>query len=473
MKKLLTILLSLAMILSLCACGGGTEETVEEEAGLLVGYARETITPNEPVPLNGYGNNQQRLHSNVLDNIYVTCIAFQDGEDTVLWIAQDLLNTEPATYDVFDRVAAATGVDRNRVMVCSSHTHSGPDTNMPSHPAITNYLTSVYYPAVVKAAQRALKDLQPAELYGGATTLEGMNFVRHYIMNDGTYSGPNFGSSASGYKEHATKNDGEMRIVKIDRAGEAKDILIMNWGAHPTMTGGVTTYDLSADYVGAVRNKIEQDTGMYFAFFQGAGGNQVPNSWIASEKHNLGYIDYGQKLAQTAIDLLPSVTKIEGQGIETIKFDMEATVNKDDVDRIADALPVNALYKSGASRDVCNAKALEMGLTSQYHANAIVARQSRKDVDILRLDAVRIGGMAFITAQYEMFSDHSRYIKENSPFAMTMIATSSNGDAVYIPTAEAYDYGCYESYVSYFGKGTGETAAEKYVEMLKTLKEGM
>ena len=443
MKRWLAFLLVVVLCAGLCACG---EAAVEEEAaptGLQVGYAKELIMPSESVPLNGYGNNQNRMSNNTLDFLYVTCIAFRDGDETLLWIAQDLLNTEPATYDVFDKVALSTGVDRDRVMVCSSHTHSGPDTNMPSHPAIKSYL------------------------------LEGMNFVRHYIMRDGSYFGPNFGNSYSGYAGHATENDGELRLVKIARSGGGKDILIMNWGAHPTITGGVAKYDISADYVGAVRNAIERDAGMLFAFFQGAGGNQTPDSWIPEETHGMDHVAYGEKLAKAAMDLLPAMTKIEGQGIETIKVNMDAEVNHDDEEYINEALQVNALHKAGESRDVCNAKAHELGLSSVYHANAIVARTSRSDRDILRLDAVRIGGMAFITTQYEMFSDHSRYIKENSPFAMTMISTSSNGDAVYIPTMEAYEYGCYESYVSYFARGTGELAADKYIEMLNTLKEGV
>lgn len=295
-------------MVGLLACGK-TEEPAKTEAksGLQVGYAKELITPNESVPLNGYGNNQNRMSNNVLDPLYVTCVAFQDGEDTLLWIAQDLLNTEPNTCDIFDRVAISTGVDRDRVMACSSHTHSGPDTAMPSHPAIKNYRNNIYYPAVIKAAQNALKDLQPARLYGASTTPEGMNFVRHYIMNDGTYSGPNFGSSGSGYKGHATENDGQMQLLKIEREGDNKDILIMNWGAHSTMTGGVDKYDLSADYVGAIRNKIERDAGMHFAFFQAAGGNQVVESWIVSEKHHMGYIEYGETAADKYIEMLNSL----------------------------------------------------------------------------------------------------------------------------------------------------------------------
>jgi len=474
MKKFVTMLLAFALIVSLGACAKSGEAATSDATpdaapkGLQVGYAKELIMPEEPVPLNGYGNNDQRMHDNVLDYIYVTCTAFKDGDETVLLIGQDLLNTEPATYDIFRLISEATGVPEDRIMVCSSHNHSGPDTNMPSHPAIRKYL-QLYYSAAISAAQKALADLQPAELYGTSIKLEGMNFVRHYIMNDGTYSGPNFGSTASGYKGHATENDGEMLLVKIDRAGDNKDILMMNWGAHPTMTGGVTKYDLSADYVGAIRTQIEAE-GMHFAFFQGAGGNQVPDSYIKSEKHGMNYLEYGQALAKAALEALPNVTKIEGQGIESIKVKIEAKVNHDDVEYLAEAQQVHELYMAGESRDVCNALAWKLGLTSQYHANAIVARQNRPETDLLRLDVVRIGGMAFVAAPYEMFSNQSIYIKENSPFEMTIISTSSNGDAVYIPSAEAYDYGCYESYVSYYGKGTGEQAADKFLEMLNELK---
>ena len=53
---------------------------------------------------------------------------------------------------------------------------------------------------------------------------------------------------------------------------------------------------------------------------------------------------------------------------------------------------------------------------------------------------------------------------------MTFICTNANESHSYIPTREAYEYGCYESYVSYFAKGTAEAVGEKYVEMLDGLK---
>ena len=466
MKKPISLLLAAVLVLCLCACAGSEEK----HAGLQVGYGRKNITPEESVPLNGYGNNAQRKSENILDLLYVTCIAFREGEETVLLITQDLLNTEPNLVPkAFELISEKTGVDKDRIMLCSTHTHSAPDVTLTNLPEIANYM-DLYWKALVAAAEQSIADLQPARLYGASTELTDMAFVRHYLMNDGTYFGSNFGSTESGFKEHATEKDANLRIVKADRDGDNKDIMIMNWQAHPCYTGGVTETNVSADYIGVVRSKVEADTGMLFAFFQGAAGNQTTNSKMPEFAHNLDCKQYGEKLAQSAIDLLPNMTEITGEGIVSIRYDMDAAVNHDDSELIVEALEVSALYKEGKSRDICNARAIELGLSSQYHANAIVARQNRPERADLRLDAVRIGDMAFIAVPYEMFSNHSLYIRENSPFEMTMISTSSNADAVYIPTIEAYEYGCYESYVSYYAKGTGEAAADKLIEMLKDLK---
>lgn len=467
MKKLISLLLVAVLVMCLGACGAAEQK---ESVGLQVGYGRQNITPSESVPLNGYGNNEQRKSENILDLLYVTCIAFREGEETVLLITHDLLNTEPNMVpQAFDLISQITGVDKDRIMLCSTHTHSAPDVTLTKMPEIANYM-DMYWKALVSAAEESIADLQPAKLYGAAAELTDMTFVRHYLMNDGTYYGSNFGSTQSGFKEYATEKDANLRIVKADREGDNKDIMIMNWQAHPCFTGGVEETNVSADYIGVVRSKVEADTGMHFAFFQGAAGNQITDSRMKEFANNLDCTQYGEKLAQSAIDLLPNMTEITGEGIASVRYDMDAAVNHDDSELITQAMEVNALYTEGKSRDICNARAQELGLTSQYHANAIVARQYRPERDMLRLDAVRIGGMAFVAVPYEMFSNHSLYIKENSPFEMTIISTSSNDDAVYIPTIEAYEYGCYESYVSYYAKGTGEAAADKLIEMLKELK---
>ena len=439
-----------------------------QKAELAVGYARVPITPEAPVPLDGYGNNTIRTTDHVLDPLLATCIAFRQGDTTVLLYTQDLLNTKWILLpEARKRITEATGVSSEGIFLCSTHTHSGPDVNGGT-PGVEAFLEK-YWNAVAEAGKAAIADLAPARLYGTSTVLEGMNFVRHYLMNDGTYAGSNFGSLESGIKCHAAKNDPEMRLIKIARE-EKRDILLMNWQAHPCYTGGSTKKDISADYIGAVRSCFEKETGMLFAFFQGPAGNQTTSTWIKSEQHGLDCGQYGEKLAQTAIAALPRMEKLDTSGLETCRVYLESAVNHDDVELLEAAREVAKLWRETKDRDAGNVLARSKGLTSVYHATTVIARSERPERMKMELNAVRVGDMAFVTCPYEMFAINGKYIKDHSPFQNTLICTCTNGDFVYVPSKEAYDYGCYERSVSYFDRGTGELAAEEFVHMLESLK---
>ena len=85
MKKLITLLLALTLVLSLCACGnsGNTEETGEaKSAGLQIGYGRANVTPDFSVGIGGYSDNETRRSEGFLDYLYATCIAVTEGEET-------------------------------------------------------------------------------------------------------------------------------------------------------------------------------------------------------------------------------------------------------------------------------------------------------------------------------------------------------------------------------------------------------
>ena len=105
--------------------------------------------------------------------------------------------------------------------------------------------------------------------------------------------------------------------------------------------------------------------------------------------------------------------------------------------------------------------------TSVYQARAIKARANMDLTQQLELNAFCVGGIAFTTGTYEMFSNAGLYVKANSPFETTVICTGNSG---YIPAKEAYEYRSYESDTGYYAAGTSEALAEKYVEMLKGLQ---
>ena len=61
------------------------------------------------------------------------------------------------------------------------------------------------------------------------------------------------------------------------------------------------------------------------------------------------------------------------------------------------------------------------------------------------------------------------YIKENSPFPVTLVATVANGTYSYMPTKKAFDYHCYERNQTKFSRGTAEILGDLFVEMLEDL----
>lgn len=466
MKRLISILLVAVIVLGLCACGSSEQGGENSGSGLQIGYAKEKIMPDTSVPLGGYGNTDFRMSENFLDFLYGTCIAATEGDTTVMFYTVDLLLPPDAwVKELRNRLSIQYDVPEENITVSFTHTHSGPDIYS-SQDSMKAYRVK-WVEAMVKAGGDALADRAPAVLYGTKTKTDKLNFIRHYALKDGSYGGDGFGDWGKGIVDHQEEIDEEMLLVKAEREGDKPDVLIMNWAAHPCTTGGSESTNLSADFIAAVRDDIENDTGMMFAYFTGAAGNVNTTSRIEGEDKKLDKKGLGRALADVAIAALPNMTKLEGQGIEATQVKFEFANNHEDEHMLADAQKVMELLVQGT--DVARAYAVAHGMTSQHHARAITQRVSRPATGTYELDAIRIGGMAFVTAPYEMFSSSGRYIKDNSPIDMTMVFSCSNMYGAYFPTQAAFEYGCYESWTAYYAPGCAEATAAKFVEMLESI----
>ena len=123
MKKIISMLLVLALSLALFGCGqansGSTTAPTEPLPPLQVGYGRTDISPEPGMPLRGYGNTSNRLSDSVTEQLFTTCIAITDETGkTILLYHNDLCNTDE---DVFDKIredlSAATGVPFEQILV--------------------------------------------------------------------------------------------------------------------------------------------------------------------------------------------------------------------------------------------------------------------------------------------------------------------------------------------------------------------
>lgn len=476
MKKLLSLLLCTTLLLALCACGAsdaGTTQapttTAAPAAQFSVGYGRVDITPEKSVALMGYGRTDKRLSKGYLDPLYFTCVAMRDTEgNTVLMLSVD--NCTGGFSDAIKtNIESKLGVSADNITITATHTHSGPDLDADSISYTATY-NMLYKEAALECAEAAVEDLKPAEMYYSTIETEGLNFVRHYRMVDGSYAGDNFGNFSIGIEDYATPTDTTMHLLRFAREG-GKDVLMMNWRAHATMTGSSTKTDISADFVGAVRMHLEQQLDCHFAYYQGCAGNVNPRSRIAEDTPTDKYMEYGRLLGDFAIQAMKTEEKLPTGTVRSINYNLTTQVNHS-MDHLASVAQEISDYwnKTG---DTAGAKKMgaEYGIRSPYMAGAIAKRATYDPTYDEMLTCIAIGdSIAFATAPNELFDTNGQFVEDNSPFEKTIVLGYTNGQKGYVPSALAFEYTCYESDTTRFAPGTGELIADSLLDMLEQLK---
>ena len=199
----------------------------------LTGFGRVCITPAAPVPLAGYGNTSLRISQTVDSDLYCTCVAFTGTNgQTALVMTCDLVVTWAEWADPARQAASqATGVPVENIVVCSTHTHEGPDLENENFESILDYKKSLVH-WIAEAAELAMADRSPAKLFSGTTQLERVNYVRHYVLANGTYAGDNFGDFTSApIVNSTTEADRTMQLLRFVREG-GRDIILANWQTH-------------------------------------------------------------------------------------------------------------------------------------------------------------------------------------------------------------------------------------------------
>ena len=426
MKKLLVCLLVGIMICSLFACG---KQVVAEEnaaSGVLrVGFGRRDITPTEePIPLHGYPGNEYRYYTSVLDPIYATCVAITDEADNTIILFHMDLTSSWANVTAWQRraVSDATGVPISNISIAATHNHSAPSlgyADNEAYPMVSQYADRLKE-LMVEAALEAMEDRTVCTMEYGSAYPVGLNFVRHYVMDDGSVVGDNFGSpDGKNYVGHVHSVDNQLQVLRFVREGK-QDVVMCNFQTHPHLCGGAQDGRVTADLIAPMRSYLEEHLDCKFIYFTAGAGNVNPNSRIQTENAFTDYVDHGQQLARYAIMALTDTKQISAGKVTAAERDVEVYINS------------NKLK--------------------------------------IRLQVLSAGGLAFGAPPYEMFDTNNKFVKDNSPFEATFmlyLANSSNG---YVAEESAYRYGGYEVEYKGYSKGSAEVLADHFVDLLYEIK---
>jgi hypothetical protein len=207
------------------------------------------------VELSGWGYYLGRTWQRVRDHTAATALVIDDGTRAAAIIAADLMYLDAEfTQGVRTRVAAATGLKPEAILVGASHSHNTPTAALilgagEREPA---YLSWAQRQAAT-AAILAWKQRQPATLRVGKSESAGWTFNRTRA------GGP---------------VDTRLSVWRADTSAGQPLAAVVNFQAHPTIMMSLGAADLSRDAPGAITDALEAAVpGLTALYLQGSCGD--------------------------------------------------------------------------------------------------------------------------------------------------------------------------------------------------------
>lgn len=249
-----------------------------QAAGFEFGAARLDISPTTSIPLGGYGvyfgsMKNTRLSRGVHDPLYATAFFLLKGKQALVLIQTDLVGLFGGDIDpIRDAVAAKLRIDRERVIVASTHTHHSPDTvglwgtALPANSGRSEAYMNTVKEKAVEAAWLAYRNRKPAQIFFAL----GEENDLHYNIHEGQWPDRNL--------------DGRITLLKFaDRDGRTLGTLT-NWACHPTTEDGANKL-VSADWIGRFYQRMDQaDNGVHM-YVNGSIGAAVQPSVHWRDRH--------------------------------------------------------------------------------------------------------------------------------------------------------------------------------------------
>ncbi len=460
MKRLLSLLLALVMLLSFAACSSSLEtaetgkeiataqetqtqekkeEVKEKDTSPIVypeefsvGFARETVNPPLGTGLGGYGNHMSRLSKKILDDLMLTCTALCDGENVVLLYSTDLVAIGPSVVSYVQKQAEKNfGIPKENVIINATHTHSSPAFYNSNVTGMNKY-AKIYYKAAMDIAEEALRDLEPAQIFVGQSKTEGLSYVRRYVNKiTGEYLGKNLSPGQDpNVVGHESEEDEVLQVIRFDRA-EKKDVVLVNWQCHPTAPGGENSTDVSADFISTLRSQAEEDYDVLVSYHQGAAGNLAQTGYVQGDRNNSeNFYQQGRDIAKVVGDALQNTAPAQAGKIQA-----KLTV-----------------YKGEFKEAILN------------------GTQTLSYSETIPLYTITCGDLAFCSIPGELHDSLGKDLREASPYKMTFLCGYSNGLNGYIPASFAFPNGGYEVDQTHYIQGTGEALISTHLAELNARK---
>jgi hypothetical protein len=402
------------------------------------GVGSVDITPTEPVVMAGSPN---RLKStSVSSRLYVRALVLSDGSRKVAIVALDTLKY-PVEHSERARqqIEKTSGIPAANVIICSSHTHSGP---------LWSYYADQLVTPIAEAAAMAARDLAPCRLGTAKCRAEGVSECRRVIKDGRAWNRWQLKPEERDKYPAEGPADPEFDVLALIGEDQEWKAVVYNFACHAANSRDLS---VSADFPGAVQQHVSKHLGYEVPalFLTGPCGDVNP---IYSVKEEV----FGEKVGGEIVRSLGQLEFIARPtlSLESREFQMPGRDHPE--------LKEAEIARNWPSQ------------LEHYRKTFADMKQREQPSYQYFITGIRIGDdFAIVTNANELFCDIGMSIKRQSPFKHTMTVEQTNGSHGYVPTAKAFEGGSYETWFgehSYLTTKAGEIIEKESLGILNRLK---
>jgi len=442
---------------------------------LKAGGAQVNITP--PVGTTLVGQWVARKSTGVHDELFANALVLDDGKTRLALVSCDVLSIGNTTKGVIrDIIGRETDIDPDNVFLCATHTHTGPAIVSALGTNADEAYTEQFTKLVAGSVKMANDRLEDASLGIGSGSAPGWAFPRRYWMRDGTVRMHPRKDDPDIIRAQG-ESDPELDILFVESKATvgtgfkpARTAIMVNFACHATVVGGDRI--ISADYPGAIRDAIKRMTGQdtVVLFGNGPCGDICQIDVENPERNESGHAwreRMGFALACEALKVMAATDPLSPE-------EVEINARKEYLDIPIREIPGDRLEEA---RRTFAGKSLDEPPTDREdivrrELILLAEERDKNPYAHAELMAVRIGKSAIIGIPGELFSGLGRQIKLASAWKPTFVIELANGCVGYIPTAEAFTGGGYETDLARSSKlipEAGDMIVQKAVELLSAL----
>jgi hypothetical protein len=425
------------------------------------GCAQVNITPPLGIPLIG---SKGQPSDDILDDLYAKALVLDDGTSTIAIISADLLYTplEEITNPVRRIIKKKTNIPERNVLLCATHTHSGPEVftrsklkpkdEVPNSEIDQSYLQTLIQ-KIAGSVLIAHKNMQEVKVGAAKGHVPEILYNRRPRSADGSVTMAfTLPPEVTETRRIETDPEGDTRVtfeladeqeqldfgpidpeVCVLRVEDANGHIIaslVNFGCHPVSIYPHLSTSISADYPAHAAQVVQQAEGGICLFALGLAGDTVPIRRGPKPCRQIG-----RALGGEALKRLQLVTTTKDVTLQALKRRIKFPTKK------ASSPDPNTADDEGR----------------EYVAT---------EIQVLRLGDIYILGLPG-----EILVEVGLQIKKRAGLENLFVVTLSNDTIGYVCHSAAYDEGGYESgSATNLAKGAGEIMIKEALELLNQIR---